>query len=100
MIFPNIGLIGTPTLMVHCVASLSTPSLRSAGTKSSYEGCLAKACLTISSARLYTVVLASLVNVGIVSSIDHVAFGGQVNRKALDRQINIVVLTAPIRNFN
>ena len=34
---------------------------------------------------------------GIEVSMDHIASGGAVNRNALDKQINIVVLTAPIR---
>ena len=100
VICPSIGFIGTPTRMVHSVANLSTPSLRRAGTKSSYEGCLANACLTSSSARLYTAVLSSFDNVGIVGSTDQFAPGGAVNRNALDKHINMVVLTAPIRSYH
>ena|SRR5436305_1689900 len=100
VIFPNIGLIGTPIRIVHSVANLSTPNFNNAGTRSSYEGCLSNACLTIYSALLKTAVLESLVNVGIDSSILHSASGGEVNENALDKHINIVVFTAPIRNFH
>ena len=98
VIFPSIGFIGTPTLIVHSVANFSIPNFSSAGTRSSYEGCRAKACLTTSSARLKTAVLVSFVIVGIELSTVHSAPGGAVRLNALDRQINIVVLTAPIRN--
>lgn len=100
VIFPSIGFIGTPTLIVHSVANFSIPNFSSAGTRSSYEGCRAKACLTTSSARLKTAVLASFVIVGIELSTVHSAPGGDVRLNALDRQINIVVFTAPIRNCN
>lgn len=99
VILPNIGFMGTPTRIVHSVASLSTPSFRSAGTRSSYEGCLAKACFTISSALLRIVTLSSFGRVGIEGSTDHVASGGAVSRNAFDKQMSIVVLTAPIRNY-
>ena len=71
VIFPSIGFIGTPTLIVHSVANFSIPNFNSAGTRSSYEGCRAKACLTTSSARLKTAVRASFVIIGIELSTVH-----------------------------
>ena len=99
VIFPSMGFMGMPTRMVHSVANLSTPSFRRAGIRSSYEGWRANACLTISSARLNTAVRVSFDNVGIVGSGDQVASTGAFKENARDKQINMVVFTAPIRNF-